>query len=40
MFEVANKLEDLIKYIRDTTGINDKNKCIDIIYKELNKLVK
>ena len=31
MFDVIDKLEELIKYIRETRGINDRDRIIDII---------
>lgn len=31
MFDVIDKLEELIKYIRDTYDINDRDRIIDII---------
>ena len=36
MFDVIDKLEELIKYIRDTRGINDRDRIIDII-EDLSK---
>lgn len=37
MFDVIDKLEELIKYIRDTYGINDRDRIIDIIQDLLNE---
>lgn len=36
MFYVMDKLEEIIEYIRDTYGINDRDRIIDII-KDLLK---
>lgn len=36
MFDVIDKLEEIIEYIRDTYGINDHDRIIDII-KDLLK---
>lgn len=38
MFDVIDKLEELIKYIRDTRGINDSDRIIDIIQDLLNEI--
>ena len=38
MFEVEDKLEALIKYIRETRGINDRDKVIEIIKDLLNTM--
>jgi hypothetical protein len=38
MFDVIDKLEELIKYIRDTRGINDRDRIIDIIQDSLNEI--
>lgn len=38
MFDVIDKLEKLIKYIRDTRGINDRDRIIDIIQDLLNEI--
>lgn len=38
MFDVINKLEELIKYIRDTRGINDRDRIIDIIEDLLKEI--
>lgn len=38
MFDVIDKLEELIKYIRDTRGINDCDRIIDIIQDLLNEI--
>lgn len=38
MFDVIDKLEELIKYIRDTYGINDRDRIIDIIQDLLNEI--
>lgn len=38
MFDVIDKLEELIKYIRDTRGINDRDRIIDIIRDLLNEI--
>ena len=38
MFDVIDKLEDLIKYIRDTRGINDRDSIIDIIEDLLKEI--
>lgn len=38
MFDVIDKLEELIKYIRDIRGINDRDRIIDIIQDLLNEI--
>lgn len=38
MFDVIDKLEELIKYIRDTRGINDRDRIINIIENLLNEI--
>ena len=38
MFDVIDKLEELIKYIRDTRGINDRDRIIAIIQDLLNEI--
>lgn len=38
MFDVIDKLEELIKYIRDTRGINGHDRIIDIIQDLLNEI--
>lgn len=38
MFDVIDKLEELIKYIRDARGINDRDRIIDIIQDLLNEI--
>jgi hypothetical protein len=38
MFDVIDKLKELIKYIRDTRGINDRDRIIDIIQDLLNEI--
>lgn len=38
MFDVIDKLEELIKYIRDTRGINDRDRIIDTIQDLLNEI--
>ena len=38
MFDVEDKLEDIIKYIRETRGINDRDRIIDIIKDLLNTM--
>lgn len=38
MFDVIDKLEELIKYICDTYGINDRDRIIDIIQDLLNEI--
>lgn len=38
MFNVIDKLEELIKYIRDTRGINDRDRIIDIIEDLLKEI--
>lgn len=38
MFDVEDKLEDIIKYIKETRGINDKDRIIDIIKDLLNTM--
>lgn len=38
MFDVEDKLEALIKYVRETRGINDRDKVIDIIKDLLNTM--
>lgn len=38
MFDVIDKLEELIKYIRETHGINDRDRIIDIIQDLLNEI--
>lgn len=38
MFDVEDKLEALIKYIRETRGINDRDKVIEIIKDSLNTM--
>ena len=38
MFDVEDKLEDIIKYIRESRGINDRDRIIDIIKDLLNTM--
>lgn len=38
MFDVEDKLEAIIKYIREARGINDRDKIIDIIKDLLNTM--
>lgn len=38
MFDVIDKLEELIKYIRETRGINDRDCIINIIQDLLNEI--
>lgn len=38
MFDVEDKLEALIKYIRESRGINDRYRIIDIIKDLLNTM--
>lgn len=38
MFDVEDKLEALIKYVRETRGINDRDKVIEIIKDLLNTM--
>lgn len=38
MFDVEDKLEAIIKYIRETRGINDRDKVIEIIKDLLNTM--
>ena len=38
MFDVIDKLEELIKYIRDTRGINNRDRIIDIIEDVLKEI--
>lgn len=38
MFDVIDKLEELIKYIRDTRGINNRDHIIDIIEDLLKEI--
>lgn len=38
MFDVEDKLEALIKYVRETRGVNDRDKVIDIIKDLLNTM--
>lgn len=38
MFDVIDKLEELIKYIRDTRGINNRDRIIDIIENLLKEI--
>lgn len=38
MFDVEDKLEAIIKYIRESRGINDRDKAIEIIKDLLNKM--
>lgn len=38
MFDIIDKLEELIKYIRDTRGINDRDRIIDIIEDLLKEI--
>lgn len=38
MFDVEDKLEALIKYIKETRGINDRDKVIEIIKDLLNTM--
>lgn len=38
MFNVIDKLEELIKYIRDTRGINNRDRIIDIIEDLLKEI--
>lgn len=38
MFDVIDKLEEPIKYIRDTRGINNRDRIIDIIEDLLKEI--
>lgn len=38
MFDVIDKLEKVIEYIRDTRGINDRDRIIDIIEDLLKEI--
>ena len=38
MFDVIDKLEEVIEYIRDTRGINNRDRIIDIIQDLLNEI--
>lgn len=38
MFDVIDKLEEIIEYIRDTYGINDRDRIIDIIENLLKEI--
>ena len=38
MFNVEDKLEAIIKYIRETRGINNRDRIIDIIKDLLNTM--
>lgn len=38
MFDVIDKLEELIKYIRDTRGINNRDRIINIIEDLLKEI--
>ena len=38
MFDVIDKLEELIKYIRDTRGINNRERIIDVIEDLLKEI--
>lgn len=38
MFDVEDKLETVIKYIRESRGINDRDRIIDIIKDLLNTM--
>lgn len=38
MFYVMDKLEEVIEYIRDTYGINDRDRIIDIIEDLLKEI--
>lgn len=38
MFDVIDKLEELINYIRDTRGINNRDRIIDIIEDLLKEI--
>lgn len=38
MFDVEDKLEAIIKYIREIRGINDRDRIIDIIKDLLNTM--
>lgn len=38
MFDVIDKLEELIKYIRDTRSINNRDRIIDIIEDLLKEI--
>jgi hypothetical protein len=38
MFDVEDKLESIIKYIRESRGINDRDRIIDIIKDLLNTI--
>ena len=38
MFDVIDKLEEVIKYIRDTRGINGRDRIIDIIEDLLKEI--
>lgn len=38
MFDIIDKLEELIKYIRDTRGINNRDRIIDIIEDLLKEI--
>lgn len=38
MFDVIDKLEEVIEYIRDTRAINDRDRIIDIIEDLLKEI--
>lgn len=38
MFDVIDKLEEVIEYIRDIRGINDRDRIIDIIEDLLKEI--
>lgn len=38
MFDVIDKLEEVIEYIRDTRSINDRDRIIDIIEDLLKEI--
>lgn len=38
MFDIEDKLEGIIKYIRESRGINDRDRIIDIIKDLLNTM--
>lgn len=38
MFDVIDKLEEVIEYIRNTRGINGRDRIIDIIQDLLNEI--
>lgn len=38
MFDVIDKLEEIIEYIRNTRGINSRDRIIDVIQDLLNEI--